>query len=302
MALSETLPAGTVGATAVGPRRRRPLLGRRAKLALGCVIMAAALVLAFFGPLISPHDPIQQNLVIRLKPPVWSDGNVPGYILGTDNFGRDILSRLIWGTRISILVGVASMLIAGLIGSILGLVAGYFGGRAEQVIMRLADAWQAMPEVLLAIVIVAVLGGGLFNLIVVLGISGWTVYVRIVFGLVRSWRERPFIEAAVASGGGAFYIMRRHILPHIVPVLVVVSTLQVAHMILAESALSFLGLGLPPPTPTWGNMLAEGRDRLLVAPWIANLAGLFIILVVSGINLFGNGLREYLDPKSRVGR
>ncbi|MCC7273037.1 MAG: ABC transporter permease [Alphaproteobacteria bacterium] len=281
---------------------RRRLLGRRAKLVIGSTILAAALGLAILGPWLAPHDPIQQNLMIRLRPPFWGERTVQGYWLGTDNYGRDILSRLILGTRFSILVGISAMLIAGAIGSTLGLVAGYFGGRWEQVIMRFADAYQALPDILLAIVIVAVFGGGLFNLVIVLGVSGWSVYVRIVFGLVRSWRERPFIEAAVASGAGDVYIMARHILPQIVPVLVVVSTLQVAHMILAESALSFLGLGLPPPTPTWGNMLAEGRDRLLVAPWIANLSGLFIILVVSGINFFGNGLREYLDPKARNGR
>lgn len=277
-------------------------LGRRTKLLIGCAIMLTAVCLAVVGPWIVPYDPLAQDLTLRLRPPAWSEGAVEGHPLGTDNYGRDLQSRLMLGARVSVFVAVCAVLISGVIGSLLGLLAGYFGGRTEQVIMRFADAYQALPEVLLAILIAAILGRGLTNLIIVLGVSGWSVYVRIVFGLVRSWRERPFIEAAVASGGGSLYIIGRHIVPQIVPVLVVVSTLQVAQMILTESALSFLGLGLAPPTPTWGNILAEGRDRLLVAPWIANLAGLAIIIVVSGINLMGNGLREYLDPKSRYGR
>lgn len=273
--------------------------GGTVRIGLGSAIIFAAVAVAVFAPWIAPYDPYEQDLLARLKPPFWSAGALPGHLLGTDNFGRDMLSRLIFGSRVSMMVGVASALLSCVLGSVAGLVAGYRGGRIEQVVMRLADAHLAFPEILMAILIVAVIGGSALNLILVLGISGWMVYARVVYGLARSLKERAFVEAAVSYGASETAIMLRHLLPQMIPVLTVISTLQVAQMILQETALSFLGLGLPPPTATWGNMLAEGRDRLWVAPWIANLAGLAIIVVVWGINMFGQGLREYLDPKSR---
>ncbi|HEY6717268.1 MAG TPA: ABC transporter permease, partial [Reyranella sp.] len=196
-----------------------------------------------------------------------------------------------------ILVGVSSMLLSALIGSVAGVIAGLRGGATEQAIMRFADAQMAFPDILLAILMVAALGGNALNLILVLGISRWMVYARIVFGLTRTLRQRPFVEAATLYGGGDGYIMRRHILPQVMPVLIVVATLQVAQMILQETALSFLGLGIPPPAATWGNILAEGSTRLFIAPWIANLAGLAIIALVWGVNMLGNGLREHYDPR-----
>ncbi len=277
---------------------RRPLFDKRLKMTLGGGIVVAAILMAIFAPLLSPFDPNQQDLLQRLKPPAWSAGAAAGHWLGTDNFGRDLWSRIAFGSRISILVGVSAMLLAGVLGTLLGMVAGYKGGRIEQVIMRFADAQLAFPDFLLAILIVAAIGGSALNLILVLGVSGWMIYARVTFGLTRSLRERPYVEAAVSHGAWDWYIIRRHIFPQLVPVLTVVSTLQVAQMILAETALSFLGLGIPPPAPSWGNMLAEGRDRLFVAPWIANLSGLAIIIVVWGINMLGNGLREHLDPRS----
>lgn len=273
--------------------------GGTVRIGLGSAIIFAAVAVAVFAPWVAPYDPYEQDLLARLKPPFWSAGALPGHLLGTDNFGRDMLSRLIFGSRVSMMVGVASALLSCVLGSVAGLVAGYRGGRIEQVVMRLADAHLAFPEILMAILIVAVIGGSALNLILVLGISGWMVYARVVYGLARSLKERAFVEAAVSYGASETAIMLRHLLPQMIPVLTVISTLQVAQMILQETALSFLGLGLPPPTATWGNMLAEGRDRLWVAPWIANLAGLAIIVVVWGINMFGQGLREYLDPKSR---
>lgn len=277
---------------------RRRFFGPRVKIAIGLALVALMVICAAFAPWLAPHDPYEQDLMARLRPPVWAERGSWTHPLGTDNFGRDLLSRLIFGSRLSILVGLAAMAIALTIGTTLGLLAGYRGGRIEQLVMRFADAWQAIPEILLAIVIVAVFGGGVTVLILVLGFAGWEVYTRVAFNLTRSLRERPFVEAALASGAGGFYIMWKHLLPQMFPVLSVIATLQVGQLILQETALSFLGLGLPPPTATWGNILAEGRERLWVAPWIANLAGCAIILLVLGINLLGNGLREKLDPKA----
>jgi peptide/nickel transport system permease protein len=280
---------------------RRRLFGPRVKIGIGVALVSLMVICAVLAPWLAPHDPYAQDLMARLRPPVWADRGSWAHPLGTDNFGRDLLSRLIYGSRLSILVGLTAMCVALTIGTLLGLLAGYLGGRTEQVVMRFADAWQAIPEILLAIVVVAVFGGGVTVLILVLGFAGWEVYTRVAFNLTRSLRERPFVEAAVAAGAGGGYIMWRHLLPQIAPVLSVIATLQVGQLILQETALSFLGLGLPPPTATWGNILAEGRERLWVAPWIANLAGCAIILLVLGINLLGNGLREVLDPK-RAGR
>lgn len=281
------------------PQRFGRLFDRRLKIALGASIVIGVVLMAIFASWIAPHDPYRQDLIYRLQPPVWSEQGEWKHFLGTDNYGRDLLSRLIYGSRLSIMVGVSSALLSAVLGTVLGMLAGYKGGRLEQVIMRFADAHLAFPEILLAILIIAAIGGSALNLILVLGISGWMVYARVMYNLTRSIRERPFIEAAASHGASDSYIIRRHIFPQLIPVLTVVCTLQVAQMILQETALSFLGLGLPPPTATWGNILAEGRDRLWVAPWIANLSGLAIIIVVWGINMLGNGLREQLDPKSR---
>ena len=266
---------------------------------IGLILTSLFLIAAIFAPLIAPYNPYKQDLIYRLTPPVWSAEGSWAHPLGTDNYGRDMLSRLIFGSRLSITVGVASALLSCVLGSALGMLAGYRGGRTEQVIMRFADAHLAFPDILLAILIVAAIGGSALNLVLVLGVSGWMVYARVMYNMTRSLKERPFVEAAISHGAGDTFIIARHIFPQLVPVLTVVATLQVAQMILQETALSFLGLGLPPPTATWGNILAEGRDRLFVAPWIANLSGLAIIVLVWGINMLGNGLREELDPKSR---
>ncbi len=268
------------------------------KIVLGAIVVAIFVLVAIFAPALAPYDPLKQDLFSRLVPPVWDARGSVSHILGTDGYGRDVFSRLIYGSRVSILVGVSSMLLSCLIGTLLGMMAGYNGGRTEQLIMRFADAHLAFPEILLAILVVAVLGGSLINIVIILGVSSWMVYARVVYGLTLSLKERPFIEAGRSHGASASYLIRRHIFPHLLPMIVVVSTLQVAQMILTETALSFLGLGLPPPTPSWGNVLAEGRDRLFVAPWVANSAGVAIILMVWGVNTLGNGLRERLDPKA----
>ncbi|WP_458098134.1 ABC transporter permease [Roseomonas sp. WA12] len=282
----------------VKPRRR--LLGKTFKIGLGTVIVLGMILMAVFAPLIAPHDPYLQSLSMRLKPPAWMAGGSVKHLLGTDTYGRDLLSRLMYGARLSILVGVSAMLFSCVLGSAAGLIAGYKGGRIEQVIMRVADAQMAFPDILLAILVVAAIGGSAINLVIVLGISRWMIYARVTFGLTRSLKQRPFVEAATLFGAPDLYVIRRHILPQIFPVLTVVSTLQVAQMVLQETALSYLGLGLPAPTATWGNILSEGSSRLFVAPWIADLAGLAIILLVWGINMLGNGLREHVDPRSET--
>lgn len=276
------------------------LFGKRTKMVLGGSILSIVALVAIFAPYIAPYDPFAQSLVRRLKPPAFMDGGSMRNILGTDNYGRDLLSRLIYGSRTSILVGVSAMVLSCAIGTLAGLVAGFKGGRTEQVIMRFADAHMAFPDILLAIIMAAAIGGSTFNLVIVLGISGWMVYARLVFGMARSIKQRSFVEAAVSYGGTDRYVIFNHILPQIMPVLTVVATLQIAQMILQEAALSFLGLGLPPPAATWGNILSEGRERLFAAPWIANSAGIAIIIVVFSINILGNGLREQLDPKAKT--
>jgi peptide/nickel transport system permease protein len=276
----------------------RGKFGKRIKIGVGSSLVLCAIAMAVLAPLVAPYDPYHQNLIARLKPPFWMTGGSVQHLLGTDNYGRDLLSRLIYGARISMLVGVASMLLSCVIGVVAGVVAGYRGGWTEQVIMRFADAQMAFPDILLAIVIVAAIGGNALNLIIVLGISRWMIYARIAFGLTGSLVQRTFVEAAISYGGRGVYVVFRHILPQMVPVLTVLATLQVAQMILQETALSFLGLGLPPPAATWGNILAEGRDRLFIAPWIADSAGIAIIAVVWGVNMLGNGLREQFDPRA----
>ena len=281
---------------------KRQLFGKQFKIGLGGGIVVIVALAAILAPWIAPWDPYRQDLLSRLKPGFWSDAAVPGHILGTDNYGRDLLSRLIYGSRLSILVGVSSMLFSCGVGTVAGVLAGLRGGWTEQAIMRFADAQMAFPEILLAILMVAALGGNALNLIIVLGVSRWMVYARVVFGLTRTLKQRPYVEAATLYGGRDLYVMRTHILPQVMPVLTVVATLQVAQMILQETALSFLGLGLPPPAASWGNILAEGNTRLFIAPWIANLAGLSIIVLVWAINMLGNGLREQFDPRVRMGR
>lgn len=269
------------------------------KLLAGAGVIVLIVFVAVFANWLAPHDPLAQDLLVRLRPPVWESGGTWAHLLGTDNYGRDVLSRLIYGSRVSLLIATASMLLSCCVGVAAGMIAGYKGGRSELMIMRFADAHAAFPQILLAIVVVAAMGGGVLNIILVLGVSQWMIYARVIYGMTRSMRSRPFVEAAVSYGASDAYILRRHILPQFIPVIIVLATLQVAQMILQETALSFLGLGVPQPAPTWGNVLAEGRDRLFAAPWIANSAGIAIIVLVLAVNLFGSGLRDALAPRAR---
>jgi len=264
----------------------RRLAARRTAL-VGLVVVVVVVVTAVGAPLISPFDPIEQDLGdLRLKAPGFRDAGGRVHPLGTDHLGRDLLARVIHGARPALLVGFAAVAISGLIGMAAGLISGYFGGRTDDVLMRLADIQLAFPFILLAIAVI--------------GVSSWVVYARIVRGAVLTLREREFVQAARALGGGDVRILLRHVLPNAFTPWLVVATLDMARVIVIESALSFLGLGVQPPTPTWGGMLADGRVYISTAWWLATFPGLAILVTVLGINLFGDGLRDTLDPRLTV--
>src|SRR3990172_5998723 len=255
-------------------RRAARTLWARRSAGFGLVVVVAIIAVAVLAPWVAPRDPLQQRLLQRLKPP-----GTTGHPLGTDNFGRDLFSRLVYGSRISILVGVVSVAIAAGLGSVMGLLGGYFGGLLDQVLMRVVDILMAFPLILLAIAIVAFLGGGLFNLMLAVGISSVPPFARVVRGEVLAQRTRDYVEAARALGAGRGRVMRRHILPNSLGPIVVLSTLRISTAILTESSLSFLGMGVAPPTPTWGNMAAGGGKVLQTAPWISIVPGAAIMLM-----------------------
>ncbi len=232
---------------------------------------------------------------------MWVSGGTIDYPLGTDTLGRDVLSRLLYGARISLIVGLSAVCISGVLGVSLGLLAGYYGGRLDDVLMRLGDIQLAFPILVLAIAVLAVLGASLGNVILVLGISGWVTYARIVRGETLSLKQREFVEAARAIGSPDGSIIWYHILPNILPPVTVVATFSVARVIIAEASLSFLGLGIPPPTPSWGAMLDEGRNYITTAWWLALFPGLAILFLVLGINLVGDWVRDVLDPRMERG-
>jgi peptide/nickel transport system permease protein len=275
-------------------------LVRRRTALFGLLVVAVTVFAAVFAPALSPFDPLDQDIAQRLKEPGWQDAQGRVHPLGTDHLGRDILARVIYGSRIALVVGLSAVLISGVLGMTIGLVAGYFGGRVDDFFMRLADVQLAFPFILLAIAVIGVLGPSLRNIIVVIGVSSWVVYARVVRGEVLSIREREFVQAAIALGSRDARILRRHVLPNAFTPWLVVATLDMARVIVIESALSFLGLGVQPPTPTWGGMLADGRVYLSTAWWLATFPGLAILITVLGINLFGDGLRDTLDPRLKV--
>ena len=244
-------------------------------------------------------DPLAQDLLARLTPPFWQEGGSLAYPLGTDNLGRDVLVRILYGSRVSLMVGFASVLVACGSGIALGLISGYYGGRADNVIMRVADVFMAYPFMLLTISIIAVLGNSIFNLILVLGLSDWVTYARTIRGSVLSIKEKEFVLAAHSVGTRNRVILLRHVFPNVLSPVLVLGTVRVANIIIWESGLSFLGMGVPPPMPTWGRMLAEGRVYITDAWWLVTLPGLAIMLTILSINLLGDGLRDALDPRLR---
>src|SRR5450631_4080312 len=276
-------------------RRRRP----DGPVLLGGGIVLAIVLMAILAPLISPHDPLAQVLVDRLKPPAWLPGGTADYLLGTDANGRDILSRIIWGARTSLEIGLLSVLVGASIGVSAGLLAGYRGGWVDTIIGRLADIQQAIPLLILALAVIAVVGSSVLNLVIVLGAGSWLYYHRVVRGEVLAIRERPYVEAARAVGAGDRRILGRHILPNIAGSIVVIVTLELPQVILFTAGLTFLGLGVPPPTPEWGRLIFDGRDYLQGAWWLTLAPGAFLVLFVLGVNLLGDALRDRLDPVRR---
>lgn len=262
----------------------------------GLVLLLAVVIAALFSPLIAPHDPKKQVLEHRLRPPVFA-GGTSEHLLGTDQLGRDLLSRIIYGARVSLMVGLAAVMLAGITGIGMGIISGMFGGWVDRAVMRLADMQLAMPFILFALAVMAVLGPGLRNVILVLGVTGWVIYGRVVRSETLSLREKEFVEASRALGHGRLKIIRRHILPNILPTAIVLATLQIANMIIAEASLSFLGLGIEPDIPSWGGMLADGRGYISTAWWVATFPGVAIMLTVLSINLIGDWLRDSLDPR-----
>ena len=265
---------------------------------VGAGIVIAVLILAVFGSQVSPHDPGKQNLRSRFQSPAWSCGETT-FFLGTDHVGRDILSRIIAGSRVSTIVGVSAVVVAGTIGVIIGLVAGFLGGWVDTILMRITDAFLAIPFIVLVVAISGVVGPGLLTLVVILGFTNWATYTRVVRGEVLSIRERDYVTAAQVIGQRRTTILFKHILPNTMASVIVLATIQVAITILAESSLSFLGLGVQPPTVTWGLMLADGREYVGSAWWMATFPGLAITITVLGIVFLGDWLRDVLDPRLR---
>jgi ABC-type dipeptide/oligopeptide/nickel transport system permease subunit len=283
--------------------RRRGLswrvVGLRGVLGSGGLVLVAAVLVALLAPLLAPRDPITVNLGDRLLPPVWIERGSWTHVLGTDPLGRDVLSRIVYGARTSLAVAGVAMLIAAALGVVLGLVSGYGGAWIDALIMRIADVQLSFPYLLLAIAVMALLQPSLVNLIIVLILRSWVVYARLVRVATLSIKEREFVLAARALGMGGPRVVFRHIAPNVIGPAIIVSTFQLAELIIVESSLSFLGLGVQPPTPSWGGMMSEGREYLSSAWWITTAPGLAIVLTVLGTNLFGDALRRHLDPRLR---
>ena len=288
---------------AAAPTALRGSLRRLWRLKWGlaaAVVLAGIVASAVFAAWLSPHDPIQVNIRHRLGPPAWMDGGSTTHLLGTDQVGRDLLSRMIYGGRVSLIVGIGAVALATTLGVLLGLAGGYFGGRTDAVMMTVLNVMLSFPFVLLALAVIAVLGPSLVNMILVFGAAGWPIYARVVRAETLAIREREFIVASRALGTGHTRIVFRHVFPNLASPVIVIATLQVAQVIIVESFLSFLGLGVQPPTPAWGNMLGEGRVYMLNSWWIATFPGLAIFVTTLAINLVGNGLRDWLDPHMKL--
>ena len=280
--------------------RRRP---RRVpwKLIVPAIPVMLALLAALAAPWISPHSPVETDLAARLRPPVWEEGGSPARVLGSDRTGRDVLSRLLWGAQISLPIAMAATVLGAAVGSTLGLISGYYRGPIDGLVTKLIDVQLAFPFVLFAISVIAVAGPSFGVLVVVLAIGSWVGHARIMRGLALGLREREYVQAARALGAGGPRILLRHLLPNVLSVIVVLATFDVGRAIILEATLSFLGLGIQPPTPSWGSDLRDAAGYVQLAWWTATFPGLAIMVVVLGLNLLGDALRDWLDPRSAGG-
>lgn len=266
---------------------------------IGAVIFISFIFTALTADFIFPYDPYESDLSKSLKPPFWINGGDMGNLLGTDIVGRDLLTMIIHGARTSLAAGAISVGCAIFIGVVLGSIAGYYGGKIDSILMRIVDMWLSFPAILLAIAVMAAIGPGFWNVVLVMSATSWVPFCRVIRGEFLSLRTRPFVIAAQAIGANSFHIIFREILPNTFPSLIVLSTFQLARNIIYEASLSFLGIGVPPPTPSWGSMLGLGRAHILDAWWVCTFPGLAITLLVLSINFLGDGLRDALDPKVR---
>jgi peptide/nickel transport system permease protein len=264
-------------------------------LILGCIALVA-----IFANFLAPHNPEIGSLTARFKPPFWQTGGSTKYLLGTDQLGRDVLSRLIFGARVSMVVGFTAVIFAGTVGTTLGIISGYLGGWVDQVIMRITDTWLALPALMFAIFLAAIVGPSMWNIVIILGLVYWTRYARVIRGEVLSLKEREFVRLAIVAGCSKRTIMWRHILPNVINSAIVIGTLMLGVVIITEASLSFLGIGVPPPQAAWGLMLSDGKQSLMVGRWwLSVLPGLCIMLMVLSANVLGDWLRVKLDPQLR---
>jgi peptide/nickel transport system permease protein len=264
-------------------------------LILGCIALVA-----IFANVLAPHNPEIGSLTARFKPPFWQTGGSTKYLLGTDQLGRDVLSRLIFGARVSMVVGFTAVIFAGTVGTTLGIISGYLGGWVDQVIMRITDTWLALPGLMFAIFLAAIVGPSMWNIVIILGLVYWTRYARVIRGEVLSLKEREFVRLAIVAGCSKWTIMMRHILPNVVNSAVVLASLMLGVVIITEATLSFLGIGVPPPQPAWGLMLSDGKQGLMVGYWwLTVFPGCCIMLMVLSANVLGDWLRVKLDPQLR---
>lgn len=295
---SETVAVAVGGATpSQGRRFRQRALGH-----LGFLIGGGALLLIFvvavLAPWIAPHDPYSQNLTARLVPPIWHDGGIWTHPFGTDGFGRDYLSRIMYGARASLLIGLTAMLIAGVIGTTMGVAAGYFGGRVDMIISLVVTTRLAMPAILIALAVVAIVGSSLRIVVIVLGLLIWDQFAIVMRAATQQVRNLDYVAAAEAVGCSRLRILASEVLPNVAPPLIVIATIEVAHAILLEAALSFLGLGVQPPTPSWGLMISEGKGYMFFDPWVILIPGFALFALVMAINLLGDGIRDVTAPEN----
>lgn len=298
--------AAQLAETAAKPAEKSRSRNRWARFFRDPVALLAAVVLlgivgaAIFAPLITDHDPYARKIVLRLKPPMWAEGGTPQYPLGTDEMGRDLLTRLIYGARTSLVVGLTVPIVAAGLGVLLGLISGFWGGKVDAVIMGLVDIALTFPFLLLALALIGVLGAGLENIILVLGLTGWPTFARFVRGQTLAIKEREFVGAARALGAREVSIAFKHVLPNLMSSIVVLTSMQTATAIISESSLSFLGMGVPAPIPSWGTMLADGRPYVETAWWLALFPGVAILITSLCLNVLGDRVRDVLDPKLQL--